>query len=230
LNPACAPAAFRLRVPGRPALCSPAAGTGARMAAMILIDHVNQRRSTAAALESMPLWSCVRFVGLPKALAGVYYRTNEKRFEWPIYHKADGSDRWIEFDAKTSTWNIKRGVDKGTFFSDAYYSCYHGVPLETCTSDLWHLTGTPFHFQPGFRLWPLASCDSKFSFGQLVRIEGLKQASFPANGWLDFKLWQHHATRDILIPSPRFGRTLTAMDALAQFKDPPMIVADTQSS
>ncbi len=140
---------------------------------------VENHGSTAATLESIPLWSSVCFEGLSEALVGVYYRTNEKRFKMPIYHKADGSDRWIEFDASKSAWQIKRGVHKGTCFADVYFRCKHGVPLETCTSESWYVSGgSGFNAQPASKLRPLASCDSKFSLGQLVRIEGLKQASF----------------------------------------------------
>jgi hypothetical protein len=133
----------------------------------------------------MQQWSGVCVEGLPdEHLVGVYYRTNEKRFKMPIYHKADGFDSWIEFDASKSEWQIKCGYDKGTCFAVAYFPCKHGVPLETCASASWY-DGTECSAQPATKLRPLASSETKFSLGQLVRIEGLKQASFLAKVYRD---------------------------------------------
>jgi hypothetical protein len=103
-------------------------------------------------------------------LDGVYYRTggtDKKRFKMPIYHKADGSDLWIEYDASKLAWRIKSGVHKGTCFASE-----QETSLEACTLGSWYV----FNGAQAPKLRQQASCYSKFAYGQLVRIQGLQQA------------------------------------------------------
>ncbi len=113
------------------------------------------------------------------AVSGMYFSTYNKICGMPVYHKADGSETWIVFDASSLTWQVLRGAKLELV---AYVRCCNGTPLYNCTCQEWCLRhGEKFELFPAMRLRPVDSGSEHFAYGQLVRIEGLKQVGGDLN-------------------------------------------------
>jgi hypothetical protein len=115
--------------------------------------------------------------GFPDAsLSGMYFSTHTELCGMPVYHKADGSETWIVFDARSLTWRVLRGAKLELV---AYVRCLKDTPLENCTRQEWRLRyGDEFKLFPALRLRPVDSDSQYFAYGQLVRIQGLVQVGF----------------------------------------------------
>ena len=110
------------------------------------------------------------------SLSGMYFSTHTELCGMPVYHKADGSETWIVFDARSLTWRVLRGAKSELV---AYVRCLKDTPLENCTRQEWRLRrGDEFILFPALRLRPVDSDSQYFAYGQLVRIQGLIQVGF----------------------------------------------------
>ena len=104
----------------------------------------------------------------------MYFSTHYECCEMPVYDKADGSAACIVYDASSHTWEVQRDEEDVI----AYASCFKGIQLQDFTYQEWYVGhDNEFSLLPTLKLLAVATDSPHFALGQLVRIEGLKQAT-----------------------------------------------------